>query len=308
MRLLSVSETKKFSAPFTEIRFGLFRVALVAGPLSPPNPAVVPLPATVVMIWVVALISRTRLFWVSETNKLSWASMSRPRGQFRMALTAGPPSPEIFSAEPGTHKAAFPLGPFPATVEIFLVVTSILRTRLSCASTKNIFPLESTTIPRGSLRLASVAGPPSPQGNGVGLPHCAPVPAMVVIVPSTTCRIRWSPESATSRVPEGSTVTVRGTEMEALVAGPLSPHVSCGCGHGIPLPTSVEMTWVVAFTSRIRLFDVSTIYKLPCTSSAGLRGSYKLALVAGPPSPTNPFPTAVEICPLPGVYRRMRLF
>ena len=101
-------------------------------------------------------------------------------------------------------------------------------------------------------------------------------------------------------------MTVRGIKTEARVGDPPSPQASVGNAQGIPFPTTVDMVWFEAVTSRIRLLNASTMYRFPSESSAGLRGSYKLALVAAPPSPTKPFPTTVETVFVLAVYRRTR--
>jgi hypothetical protein len=134
IRLFPESEIKKLPAPFTDTRSGLFNNALVAAPLSPLFPAA-PVPAIVVIIRGAPVsILRITLLSVSATYKLPFASMSRPSGQSKVALTAGPPSPERFPR--GTQPTgAFPSGPSPATVEIMPAVFTS-RTRLSCASTK----------------------------------------------------------------------------------------------------------------------------------------------------------------------------
>src|SRR5450631_1011267 len=126
------------------------------------------------------------------------------------------------------------------------------------------------------------------------------------MLPPDTSRILLSPSSETSRSPDDSIVTVRGIKIKASTAGPPSPHGKAGWAHGIPVPTAVDMFPDVS-TLRIRLFSASTKYRLPCESNAGARGSYKLALVAGPPSPTKPLPTTVVMILVLAVYRRMRL-
>jgi hypothetical protein len=132
--LFPESEIKKLPAPFTDTRSGERKVALVAGPPLPLNPAA-PVPAIVVIMRGVPVsILRITLLSVSATYRLPLESMSRPSGQSKVALTAGPPSPERFP--PATQPTgASPVGPSPATVEIVPVV-STSRTRLSCASTK----------------------------------------------------------------------------------------------------------------------------------------------------------------------------
>jgi hypothetical protein len=68
-------------------------LADVADPSSPENSAV-PVPATVVIKPVAALIMRTRLFAVSEKYTFPAASIAISPGRSIAAAVAGPPSPE----------------------------------------------------------------------------------------------------------------------------------------------------------------------------------------------------------------------
>ena len=57
-----------------------------------------------------------------------------------------------------------------------------LRIRFAPASTMYRLPAASIATPVGEVKVALVARPPSPQ-ESVALPHCAPLPAIVVMVP-----------------------------------------------------------------------------------------------------------------------------
>src|SRR5947208_966780 len=84
--------------------------------------------------------------------------------------------------------------------------------------------------------------------------------------------------------------------MDAEVAGPPSPLEA-----NVPLPATVVIAPVLAFTRRIRWLYVSARKRLPVPSMAIPQGWFKDAAVAGPPSPLNvavPLPAiAVIICP-----------
>jgi hypothetical protein len=80
--------------------------------------------------------------------------------------------------------------PLPATV-VMIPVGDTRRTRPAPASAIKKLPSGSTATPIGSLKLAAVAGPPSPESPN------QPVPATVLIVPSAnTRRTRSLPASA----------------------------------------------------------------------------------------------------------------
>ena len=83
----------------------------------------------------------------------------------------------------------------------------------------NRLPEPSTATPLGQLRLAPVAGPPSPENR------LLPFPAIVVMTPvaASTRRMRLLPWSPMNRLPEPSTATPIGPLRLALVAGPRSP-------------------------------------------------------------------------------------
>ena len=70
----------------------------------------------------------------------------------------------------------------------------------------------------------------------------------------------------------------------ALVARPPSPENPC-----VPSPATVLMVPEVS-TLRMRLSLESAMKRLPEESTATPKGKFNLALVAGPPSPANPFP------------------
>ena len=76
-----------------------------------------------------------------------------------------------------------------------------------------------------------------------------------------------------------------GAFIWAAVARPLSPVLPV-----VPVPTTVLITPVVAFTNRIRLPAWSTMYKLPAASTAPCCGARMTADVAGPPSPADAAP------------------
>jgi hypothetical protein len=124
-----------------------------------------------------ATAATLRMRWlnVSAMNRLPAASTATPWGNQILALVAGPPSPE---------KIALPV---PATVVITPVAVATLRTRLFNVSAMNRLPAASNATPVGWLRLALVAGPPSPEKSS------APVLATVVMMPvvAATLRTRW---------------------------------------------------------------------------------------------------------------------
>lgn len=115
IRLLLTSAMNRFPAPSKDTDFGLFKRALVAGPLSPLNPGV-PLPATVVIVPVVSIL-RIRSLAELAIYILPLLSTATSSGEEILALVAAPPSP----LKPDT--------PSPATVVIIPVVPSTLRIR-----------------------------------------------------------------------------------------------------------------------------------------------------------------------------------
>ena len=166
---------------------------------------------------------------------------------------------------------------------------STLRMRLLNWSPMKRLPAPSSATPLGPLKLALVAGLPSPLNLRV------PLPATVVMIPEgSTLRMRWLARSAMKKLPLPSTATPLGKAKPALVAGapsPLKPEM--------PLPATVVMMPEVS-TLRMRLLFRSAMKRLPAPSTATPVGKAKLALVAGPPSPLNPempMPATTVNCP-----------
>ena len=91
-RWLLESAMKTLPPPSTAISRGTFKLALVAGPPSPPNPAT-PFPATVVMMPVAVATRRTRWLLESAMNTLPAPSTATPDGFHNEALVPAPPSP-----------------------------------------------------------------------------------------------------------------------------------------------------------------------------------------------------------------------
>ena len=156
----------------------------------------------------------------------------------------------------------------------------------------------SKQIPLGLYKLLLRAVPPSPKY----LP--TPSPTTVVMTPLVpTLRMRLSDVSAMYRLPAVSKTTAQGRFRPALVAVPPSPERP-----KVPFPATVVIM-PLAFTLRMRLFDLSAMYRLPKVSTVSPTGPYKLALVACPPSPEKlklPLPATVVIIPLVSTLR-MRL-
>src|ERR1039457_7086736 len=91
------------------------------------------------------------------------------------------------------------------------------------------------------------------------------------------------------RLPAESTATPAGKYNWALVAGPLSPSDA-------PPPATVVIPPLE--TLRMRLLNVSAMYRLPAGSTATPVGFNNWALVAGPLSPSDePPPATVPIAP-----------
>src|ERR1035441_6872004 len=177
--------------------------------------------------------SRIRLFWASAKKTFPELSTATPRGLFRDAETAGPPSPEK------------PAAPLPASV-VTMPPADTFRIRLLQVSPMKMFPDASMAIAEGVHNDAEVAGPPSPEKPAIQLP------ATVAIAPSeVTFRIRLFPVSAIKRSPAAFTATPLGNN-DADVAGPLSP------GPLVPPPATVVMM-PLADTFRIRRLLVSAI-------------------------------------------------
>jgi hypothetical protein len=137
MALLSVSAMNTLPELSNATAFGEFNAAMVAGPLSPVDPTS-PVPAYVVMMPVVALTMRIRLFMVSAMNTLPALSTATPCEPYKVALLAGPPSP----------LAPF-LFPLPANVVIVPVANSTRRILTFMTSAMKKLPELSTATPVG---------------------------------------------------------------------------------------------------------------------------------------------------------------
>ncbi len=85
-----------------------------------------------------------------------------------------------------------------------------------------------------------MANPPSPENAAV------PFPAMVVMIPPKTFRMRLLKVSARYRLPAASTATPPGSLRVALVAGPPSPE-----NPTLPLPATVVMIPPDIFRMRL---------------------------------------------------------
>ena len=111
-----------------------------------------------------------------------------------------------------------PLCPVPATVRITPVFISILRTTWFIMSTTKRSPALSKRISWGKLKVASMAGPPSP------VKPFFPLPAMVVVIPFASIRrIRCPVYSQNQMAPSGPRITPNGLSNIAFFAGPPSP-------------------------------------------------------------------------------------
>lgn len=153
-----------------------------------------------------------------------------------------------------------------------------------------MFPCRSKHASERPQRSASIAGPPSPEKNPL-----LPVPAIVVMMPETrsTLRIRFSWLSRMYRFPSGSMRGFGNPHNFAAVAGPPSPVCPTA-----PVPAIVVMMPEVS-TFRIRALW-SPMYRLPAMSRSMPHGCFKLAAVAGPPSPeapNSPLPATVVMIP-----------
>ena len=111
------------------------------------------------------------------------------------------------------------------------------------------------------------------------------------------------------RFPALSRAACVGNERLASVARPVSPHLDGGGGQKVPLPAIVVIIFVEASTLRTRKLLVSAMYMFPDLSNTTELGPFKVAFVAGPPSPLKPalpVPATVETAP-PLVKTRIRL-
>ena len=106
----------------------------MAGPPSPLNPAT-PVPATVVIIPVVASTLRILLFPWSAMKRLPAPSSASPNGRAKSAASAGPPSP--------------PKPPSPVPTNVLKTPVDEIRKTLFrvVEDTKVLLPLESTAMP-----------------------------------------------------------------------------------------------------------------------------------------------------------------
>ena len=136
IRSFLVSRINTLPLVSTHSPLGSFKEARIAGPPSPPKPAV-PFPAIVAMIPVPAFTTRMRLFSLSAMNKLPLLSTATPDGDLNNAFVAGPPSP------------LKPSAPVPATVVITPVPAATRRMRWLDLSAMNRFPLASSATPLG---------------------------------------------------------------------------------------------------------------------------------------------------------------
>src|SRR5271157_3239593 len=151
---------------------------LTAGPPSPDHP-LVPLPATVVMVWVAASTRRTRLPDRSAMKRLPAASTATPNGKFREASAAGPLSPVDDAA------------PLPATSVRMPVTASTLNTRLFAESARYMLSALSTHTAAGATG-ALTAGPPTPEVPVV------PFPATVTMIPFCANRAEVNDKTVTA--------------------------------------------------------------------------------------------------------------
>ena len=206
------SATKMFPRESTATPVGLLSLAATAGPPSPVGNPEAPVPATVEISLVDAVIRLTLWFPESTTIRSpDVGSMARPEGELRRAEVAGPPSPadpgeptepaktdrtpgdpdrsltaalpvSAMYSRPGKEgEAATPEGELKpsvalTTVEMTREERSTLRTALLPVSAMKI-ETPSVAIEAGHLRVAELARLPSPEKPG------APVPAKVVMMP-----------------------------------------------------------------------------------------------------------------------------
>ena len=225
------------------------------------------------MMPVAAVTRRMRL--PSAMSAFPLPSSATPETIERLALVAGPPSPEK------------PDAPVPASVVMIPLPAATRRIRFPKASAMSTLPAGSTASATGYDRLALVAAPPSPPDP--------PFPANVVMTPvaPSTLRTRLLSLSAISTwPPKATTAAPDGKRKRALVAGPPSP-----LNPNDPLPASVEMAPVAASIRRTRWLCISATSKLQSPSNTTPNGCMT-ALAARPPSPLYPavpLPARVEI-------------
>ena len=184
---------------------------------------------------------------------------------------------------------------FPATVVMMLEASTFL---MRCAtpvcmpraptSEMKTFPAPSTATAWGLTKRALVAGPPSPTRSKA-------YPATVVIVPEgSTFRMR--PLSAMMRLPSARNRFP-------------APSTTTALGKRSPLATVLMMPGGSTFRTRCP----SAMKRFPAPSTVTPPGESKLAAVAGPPSPPNPwvwvrararpFPATVLMMPAASTFR-----
>src|SRR3569833_1965998 len=150
-------------------------------------------------------------------------------------------------------------------------------------------PAPSRATSTGLMRLAALAGPPSPSREVV------PPATVVMMPPVVTLRTRPADASAMYKVPELSTTMPCGLCSVAEVAGPPSPMLLLGAP-----PAYVVM--MPAETLRILPLYESEIYISPLGAKATCDGPNNSADVAGPLSPTPPgwfsVPATMWACPV----------
>src|SRR5581483_1558308 len=204
---------------------GSVDAVVVVGPGSGGGDPGAPLPAGA---WAGSVTTRTRLFLLSAIHRSPVRSMFRSWIVSNCASRAGlgPGSPAIRGLWPWAFDC-----PLPAMV-VITPARSIRRIRPPVSSATSTSPLPSTAIPRGPLRWAAVAGPPSPSelpGMGYWFDAAARSaaalsPATVAILPSgVTRRTRSFSLSEMYTVRSGVTQTPSGWWSWASVAKPPSP-------------------------------------------------------------------------------------
>jgi hypothetical protein len=154
-RWFRLSATYRRPDPSSARPHGACSRAAAAKPPSPSKPAS-PVPA---MVWMVPSAVTFRMAWlpVSAMYRLPSPSTARPRGAFRSAFAAGPPSPE------------YPGAPAPANVEIAPPGAN-RRMRWFRASAMYRLPAASKARAEGFRSCACGPGPPSPEYPAEALP------------------------------------------------------------------------------------------------------------------------------------------
>src|SRR5439155_182905 len=116
MTQLPLSAMKRSPEPLRVRPTGRLSLAFVAAPPSPPKSQAPPVPATVLIVPVVAATLRMTQLPLSAMKRLPAPSRATPAGELSSAAVAAPPSP----AKPQTH-------PAPATVLIVPVAAATMR-------------------------------------------------------------------------------------------------------------------------------------------------------------------------------------